>query len=94
MKFHGVNIVGKLHVQRVTTLPTWASTDVGRFLYAEDVQGLFYGTASAWSGSPVIVDSTTSTVINGPGTDSTGSPRKYRLIVWEGNMQLQEIVVT
>lgn len=91
MKFHGVNIVGKLRVQRVATLPTFDTTlldgrpsDEGRFLYAEDVDGLFHGTSVGWSGSPTIIDSATN-------TQSDHYSKIYRLIVWEGNIQLQEI---
>ena len=86
MKFHGVNVVGKLHVQRVSTLPAWMADDEGRFLYAEDVQGLFYGTSAMWSGSPIIIDGSTDTLSEHYGLI-------YRLIVWEGNMQLQEIEI-
>ena len=90
MKFHGVNVVGKLHVQRVSTLPTWTADDEGRFLFAEDLQGLFYGSGNStlkWQGSPVIFDSVTDITKEHYG-------KVYRLVVWEGNIQLQEIVVT
>jgi len=96
MKFHGVNVVGKLHVQRVPTLPSFDSSltsdgkpkDEGRMLYVEDEQMLYYGTSTGWSGSPVLIDQSLYK------NSSPNYGKKYRLIVLEGTLQLQEIVTT
>lgn len=63
MRFHGIDVKGKFHVQRVESKPTWTSDDEGRIIYVEDERILYYGSDEMWlksSGSgfnPVYVDS-------------------------------------
>ena len=48
IKFYGIDAQGKIHIQRLSTLPAWAGTDEGRLLYAEDVDKFYYGDDAEW----------------------------------------------
>lgn len=39
---------GKFIHQKVPTLPVWQASDEGRMLYVEDVDQIYYGTATGW----------------------------------------------
>ena len=56
MDFHEIDTKGKLWIQRVSTLPTYAATDIGRILYVTGEDAFYFGTASAFElwGSDVI----------------------------------------
>jgi hypothetical protein len=79
LKFHGIDAIGKILVQRVSTLPTWTSADEGRVLYDLTSKGLYYGSDSQWESSLVLTD--------------TDDNKLYRLYVYKGNLQIQEIVI-
>lgn len=89
MKFHAINLRGKLHVQRLSTLPTFDSDlnddgkpkDEGRIVYAEDTDGIFYGTSSDWAHlGAVLYDSYLD--------------KYFRQYLYNGSFQLQEIVIS
>ena len=48
MKFHGIEMRGKFVHQKVATLPVWQASDEGRMIYVEDVDQIYYGTATGW----------------------------------------------
>lgn len=48
MKFHGIDMKGKFHVQRVATLPAFDPSDAGRMLYIENEQEFYYGGSTSW----------------------------------------------
>ena len=48
MKFHGIDMRGKFHVQRVSTLPVFESTDKGRIIYVEDEDEFYFGGTTEW----------------------------------------------
>ena len=48
MKFHGIDMRGKFHVQRVSTLPVFESTDKGRLIYVEDEDEFYFGGTTEW----------------------------------------------
>ena len=97
MKFHGVNAVGKIHVQRVDTLPTFQpgeppTGDRGRILFVESVSaadgtddqtgGMFIGAEAGWSSGIVLTE--TGTLL--------GNIR-YFLFAEDGNLMLKEVVM-
>lgn len=45
---YGKNFVGPMHMQRLATLPTWTSDDVGRVVYAIDVGKMYIGGNVDW----------------------------------------------
>lgn len=51
MKFHGIDMRGKFHVQRVSTLPVFESTDKGRLIYVEDEDEFYFGGTTEWKQS-------------------------------------------
>lgn len=63
MKFNGIDMKGKFHVQRVPTKPSWQVADAGRIIYVEDERMLYYASDEMWlksAGSgfnPIYVDS-------------------------------------
>ena len=97
MKFHGINAVGKVHVQRVSALPTFQpgeppTGDKGRILFVESVSaadgsddqtgGMFIGGVEAWCSGIVLTE-----------TGSLLGNVRYFLFVENGNLQLKEVVV-
>ena len=97
MKFHGVNAVGKIHVQRVDALPTFVigdppTGDRGRILFVESVSaadgtdeqtgGMFIGGEEAWCSGIVLTE--TGTLL--------GNIR-YFLFAEDGNLVLKEVVM-
>ena len=48
MKMYGVDMRGKFHVQRVSTLPTFSAEDKGRLIYVEDEDAFYYGGTDDW----------------------------------------------
>jgi len=48
MKFHGIDMRGKFVVQRLSTIPTFVSTDKGRLIYVEDEDEFYFGGTSEW----------------------------------------------
>jgi len=63
MRFHKIEAVGSIHIQRVENLPTWQPSDIGRIVYVEKERLLYYATDEQWiksSGTgfnPIYVDS-------------------------------------
>jgi len=49
MRSYGIEMEGKIIIQKVTTLPAWGATDEGRLVYAEDVDKFYVGNNSAWA---------------------------------------------
>jgi len=50
-KYHELNVIGKLWVQRVNDISTYThngSVEVGRLIYDRATEQLFYGTGTAW----------------------------------------------
>ena len=43
MKFHEIDAVGRLWIQRIPVLPVWTPDDVGRLLYANDKNSVYVG---------------------------------------------------
>ena len=97
MKFHGINAVGKVHVQRLSALPTFQAGepptgDKGRILFVESVSaadgstdqtgGLFIGGETAWASGIVLTE--TGTLL--------GNIR-YFLYAEDGNLVLKELVM-
>ena len=48
MDFHEIDTVGKIWIERVATLPSWTSADVGRIVYAIDVDEYYMGKSTSW----------------------------------------------
>jgi len=48
MDSYGKTLLGPLICQRLATLPTWASTDEGRFIYVNDTDKTYFGTGASW----------------------------------------------
>ena len=48
MDFHGIFLKGPLIHEKVATLPTWTSADIGRQLYCEFDDKFYVGTSTAW----------------------------------------------
>jgi hypothetical protein len=65
MKFHNVDMRGKLKIQRVSGLPTWQAVDEGRILYDEDTDTMYVGTAFGWSSAGATILSTLPTYTSG-----------------------------
>ena len=49
MDNYGTKMIGKFFCQNVATLPSWTSADEGRFIYTNDTDKVYYGTAAKWS---------------------------------------------
>ena len=67
MQFQEIDMQGKIHVERLSTMPTWASGDEGRIIYAEDVEKMYFGGAAAWQ----VFAYTPKTRDESSGTDSS-----------------------
>ena len=48
MKSHGLDMIGNLHLEDVTSLPTWSASDERRLVYESTNQILYYGGNSGW----------------------------------------------
>ena len=48
-RFYGMDVRGKFWPERLASEPAWTAADEGRLFYDEAVQGMKFGTASAWS---------------------------------------------
>lgn len=48
MKFHSIEMEGKLVIQKVSSKPTWRSEDKGRIIYVEDEKMLYYASDEMW----------------------------------------------
>lgn len=48
MDFHEIDTLGKIWIERVATLPTFASTDTGRLVYDISTDTFYKGAASEW----------------------------------------------
>jgi len=51
MEFHEIDTVGTIWIQRLSTLPSWSSSDEGRLVYTEDNDTFYYGTSTGWTSS-------------------------------------------
>ncbi len=43
MEFYGIECKGPLHLEKVSTLPTYTSADEGRIVYVEDEKKTYVG---------------------------------------------------
>jgi len=48
MKSHGLDMIGNIKLEVVTTLPIWTSTDERRLVYATDTGLIYYGDGTGW----------------------------------------------
>lgn len=48
MDFHGINTVGKIWLERITTKPVFIANYIGRMVFALDNQTLSFGTSAGW----------------------------------------------
>jgi hypothetical protein len=48
MEYHEIDSKGKLWIERVATLPTWTSSDVGRLVYAIDEDKFYKASSTEW----------------------------------------------
>ena len=48
MDYHGIDMVGKLKVETLPTLPTWTANDESREIYTSDTGKRWYGSDTAW----------------------------------------------
>ena len=48
MEFHGIDMKGKIVLERVDTVPVWASGDEGRIIYDKFTESLYHGTDEGW----------------------------------------------
>jgi hypothetical protein len=48
MEIYGIDMKGKLNLQKVTTLPAWTSEDEGRLVYNETDKKIYIGNDSQW----------------------------------------------
>lgn len=48
MDFHGINTVGKIWIERITTKPVFIANYIGRMIFALDTQTLSFGTSAGW----------------------------------------------
>ncbi len=89
MQFHEISCVGKLWINRVATLPTWTSNDVGRLLFAINKNSVYYGGTIEHAGwinvSEYFIDEGTATDPVA-GTSYTG--RDYQQKIVNGNIRL------
>jgi|APSaa5957512622_1039677.scaffolds.fasta_scaffold802061_1 hypothetical protein len=54
MENHGIEMIGPLLLEKVSTLPTWTAADESRFFYAEDEKKLYYGDDTEWQESAAL----------------------------------------
>lgn len=59
MKFHGIDMRGKFHVQRVASLPPFEASDKGRIIFVESSNQLYYGTDTEWKTDAYVADELT-----------------------------------
>jgi len=62
MKNHGADMIGNLHLEELTTLPSWTAADERRLIYVADEELLYYGGSSDWE--QVIVSNESQTLTN------------------------------
>jgi len=48
MKFHGIDAQGTLYDQRVTSLPTWSSADLGRIVFLTTNDTIYIASSTGW----------------------------------------------
>lgn len=48
MDYHGITSIGKIFVQRVSTLPIWSLTDIARILYTNDNNNFYLAGVTEW----------------------------------------------
>ena len=48
MRFHEIDMRGKLWLQKVTGVPSWTSADDGRFIYETVTKTVYFGTDTKW----------------------------------------------
>jgi hypothetical protein len=52
MDFYDINCLGKIRIERLSSLPAWNTDDEGRIVYLSSTEELFFGDGNAW----VIID--------------------------------------
>lgn len=97
MKFHGINAVGKIHVQRVASLPTFVAGtpptgDKGRIIFVENINeadassnqvgGMFIGGETNWCSGIILTE-----------IGNLLGDKKYFLFAENGNLTLKEVVM-
>jgi microcystin-dependent protein len=91
MDYHGITSIGKIYLQRVSTLPTWSLTDIARILYTNDNANFYLGGDTEWR---EIIDGVSEQTIVGIKTfisppllsrDPSGSDEAVRLSYLEAN---------
>jgi hypothetical protein len=89
MKFHEVEMVGKFLMQSIPVLPTWISSDVGRLVFVEAENAVYYGGNSTYRDwinlSGLFTDEGTAT---DPATGLVFTGRQYEMKVVNGNIRL------
>jgi len=68
MKTHGLNFVGPIKIEVISTLPEWTIDDLGRFVYVSGEDKFYNGKSTGWEESG-----------GGGGVDES-SLKKYFLI--------------
>jgi hypothetical protein len=43
MQFQEIDMQGKFHIERLSTMPNWTSGDEGRIIWAEDAEQMYFG---------------------------------------------------
>ena len=51
MKFHEIDTVGNIWIQRLATKPAWSSADEGRIIFVQADNTFYYGTDTKWTSS-------------------------------------------
>jgi len=89
MKFHEVECVGNLWVHRIPTLTEWTTDDVGRLVFANDKNCLYFG-GSLEYGDWISVSEYYLDEGNGVDLDTgeTYTGRDYEMKIVNGNIRL------
>lgn len=69
MKSHGLDMIGNIHAEELSSLPTWVSTDERRIIYVAG--SLYIGGSSNWE--EIIVSNETQTLSNKTITSASNS---------------------
>lgn len=91
MDYHGITSIGKIYIQRVSTLPIWSITDIARVIYTNDNANFYLAGDTEWR---EIIDGTSDQTIIGIKTfssppllsrDPSASDEAVRLSYLEAN---------
>ena len=89
MKFHEIDTIGKIWIHRIPVLLDWTTEDVGRLVFANDKNGVYYG-GSLEYGDWIAVSEYY--LDEGTGTDPVAggvfTGRDYEMRIINGNIRL------